>query len=151
MPSKSIAEICELLAAQLDGQQAIASGQSYMPLLPLLEHPLPDVRRHLHSCLTAANIPSEIISAASPEKLVLFALGSWGSHWPELGIQWLESGMQTNGELAQALERISQDTSLPQSLRHRAFALEKAWRRINQAQATVTPNPSFNGTPNGAR
>jgi hypothetical protein len=135
MSSESVAEICALLAARPEALSAVASGRSYVPLLALLEHPLPEVERQLQSCLVAAGVAAEHCAAISLEALVAFALGSWGSHWPALAVSWLENGMPVTSEIAGALESMSSNKGLPQAVRHRAFALAKRASRPRSGQA----------------
>lgn len=132
MPSKSITEICALLGARPDALSVVASGQDYVPLLALLEHPLPEVESQFQSCLSAAGVPSESRAAISLERLVAFALNSWGSHWPALAVSWLESGMPITSEISVALESMPDNKGLPQAVRHRAFALSKRAPKLGQ-------------------
>lgn len=132
MPSKSIAEICALLGARPEVVSAVASEQSYVALLALLEHPLPEVEHQFSSCLAAAGIASEHRAAISLGGLVTFALNSWGSYWPALAISWLEGGMPVTREIMAALESVSNNKGLPQSLRHQAFALAKKTAKAGQ-------------------
>lgn len=125
MSSKSITEICSLLGARPDALSVVVSGQDYVRLLALLEHPLPEVESLFQSCLVAAGVPAESRATVSLERLVAFALNSWGSHWPALAVSWLEGGMPVTHEIIAALESVSDNKGLPQSLRHRAFALAK--------------------------
>ena len=135
MQQQSVAEICINLAKWPEALEAVASGGSYLPLLVLLEKPMPEVESQLHLGLVAAGISNEVRATVSLEKLVLFALRSWGSHWPSLALSWLEGGMAIGSEIASALEIISQSKQLPQPLRHRAFALVKQWHRAQPSQA----------------
>jgi len=129
MQRRSVDEICALLAAHPEALGAVVAGKSYVPLLALLEHPLSEVESQLQSALISAGLTSEQRSSITLERLVAFALTSWGSHWPALAVSWLEGGMPITTELAQVLEAVSQDTRLPQPVRHRAFALAKRWDR----------------------
>jgi hypothetical protein len=129
MQRRSVSEICALLATQPEALTSVVAGKSYMPLLVLLEHPLSVVESQLQPALMSAGISSEQRASISLERLVLFALTSWGSYWPALAVSWLEAGMPITSELAQILESLSQDKRLEQSVRHRAFALAKRWGR----------------------
>ena len=132
MRSKSITEICAQFGARPDAVPLVASEQNYVPLLALLEHPLPEVEHHFQSRLVAAGVSSESRAAISLDGLVTFAINSWGSHWPALAISWLEDGMAVTREIMEALETASNDKGLPQSLRHRAFALAKRAAKAGQ-------------------
>lgn len=134
MLSKSIAEICALLGSRPEAVSGAASAQEYAPLLPLLEHPLPDVESQFQSHLMAAGIAAENRASISLEGLVAFALNSWGSHWPALAVSWLEAGMPVTGEILLALESIPNNKNLPQAVRHRAFALSKRTHRLSQVR-----------------
>lgn len=125
MPSKSISEICTDLAAHPEAVSAVASRQNYVPLLALLEHPQPEVESQLQSGLVSVGISSESRAAISLEGLVTFALNCWGSYWPSLAVSWLEGGMPVTRGIMKALESASSNKGLPQSVRHRAFALAR--------------------------
>lgn len=132
MPSQSVKEICVRLKASQEARSAVTSGRSYMPLLPLLEHPLHEVESQLRTNLVEAGIATHEIDCVSLEKLVLFALSSWGSHWPGLAVTWLEGGFPISEPLARRLETMSQEGNLPQAVRHRAFTVAKRWRRTQE-------------------
>ena len=136
MPNKTIDEVCALLGAYPEARAAAVQGQSYVTLLPLLEYPLPEVQAQLPAGLTKAGLSPEEAVCISPERLVLFALtASWGSHWPELAVSWLESGLPISPAIAHALNALSQDKRFPQSVRHRGFALAKRWARSKGSRA----------------
>jgi hypothetical protein len=135
MPSLSITEICVRLGESPQAMEAVISGRNYVALLPLLEHSLEDVELQLQASLVVARIPSECIQSISLERLVLFALASWGEHWPALAVSWLESGLPASQSIAQALQSLSEETRLPQPVRHRAFALERRWSKSQAGPA----------------
>lgn len=132
MPTKSIAEICALLGSHPEAVAVVASAQDYVPLLPLLEHRLPEVESQFQSCLTAAGLSPESRANISLNGLVAFALNSWGSHWPALAVSWLEAGMPITGEVLLALESIPNNKNLPQAVRYRASALLKQTQGLTQ-------------------
>jgi len=132
MPSQSIKEICVRLKASPEALSAVTSKQSYIPLLPLLEHPLQEVESQLRAKLVEAGLAAPEVECVSLERPVLFALFSWGSHWPELAVSWLEAGFPINEPIARRLEKMSQEDRPPQAVRHRAFTLAKRWRRTQE-------------------
>lgn len=132
MPIHSIEEICGRLNASKEVRFAVASGHHYTTLLPLLEHPLHEVEFLLQASLVEAGMDARETDCVSLEKLVIFALSSWGSYWPELAVVWLEGGFPINESLARRLEIMSQEENLPQTVRHRAFTLVKRWRRTQE-------------------
>jgi hypothetical protein len=126
MPKNSVLETCTLLANREDILTATASGKTYMFLLPLLEHQFVDVNRELRPALQTAGVCPAYVDLIRLDKLVEFALLSWGDYWPELGISWLEQGMQRSAEMEDVLRQACQNRFLTQKLRHRAIALLKS-------------------------
>jgi hypothetical protein len=136
MPSKSITEICERLGRSPQAMEAVSSDSNYVALLPLLEHSLADVELQLQAGLVAVGIPPECIERISLERLVLFALGSWGEHWSALALLWLESGFAISRDIAQALQSLSTKKGLPQQVR----------QVTSKPSGRMTPNPSIERT-----
>jgi hypothetical protein len=69
---------------------------------------------------------------ATPKDVVMAAL-SWPTEgWAAQALQWIESGMPMDNELAAALERFASVEHNSQANRHKAFALAKRWRREHQ-------------------
>jgi hypothetical protein len=129
-PYKTIEEICGGLAAHPEAWAAIRDGQSYLPLLPCLEHPYPVIEARLVEGLVAAGLPRAEAERVSLQRLVIFALTkplNWG--WGAHAVSWVHAGFPIDGELASALERVAQDKRFPQRIRHQAFSAAKRWRR----------------------
>ncbi len=129
-PSKSVADICAILATHLPSRVAAREGRSYLALLPLLEHPLADVQSQFEPALAAAGIPPEEAAAISLRSLVLDALRyEYGGYWGSLAVSWVEAGFPIDPAIADALEGLAKDKRYSQQTRHLAFALAKRWRR----------------------
>jgi hypothetical protein len=132
MNTKSIESTFQILATHCEGLEAVRSGQSLVPLIALLEHPLQQVQSTISCALAEIGLSQPEIERASVEKIVLFALtkDDLGAYWGSLGITWLEQGLQMNEPLARALEQAAESKRFNQADRHRAFALAKRWRRL---------------------
>jgi hypothetical protein len=127
---KSFQAICSAIAARDDAWSAVRNGSNYVPLLPVLEHPHPEVTAELADWLIAAGIPRAEAGEVSLSKLVAFALtADIGQGWALDAIGWIASGFPINDEIASALECLAQRRRFPQHIRHQAFAAAKRWRR----------------------
>jgi hypothetical protein len=131
MTTKSIESICHTLAAHSESREAVVAGRSFVPLLPLLEHPFAQVQSAIPVALAAVGFSHKEIENTSTERIAIFALtkANLGTYWGELAISWLEQGLQMNENFAVALETIAQNDRFCQADRHRAFALTKRWQR----------------------
>lgn len=68
-------------------------------------------------------------SEASPREVVMAAL-TWPSEaWAPQALEWIEQGVEIDGELAAALESFAANKLYSQAMRHKAFALAARWRR----------------------
>lgn len=86
-------------------------------------------------------------SEVSPQQVILAALTWPTDGWAPQALEWLEQGVAVDSAVAAALENFAAQKHYSQASRHKAFALARRWRRIHEP----APNPSFNGTPGGAR
>ncbi|KAB0584981.1 hypothetical protein F7Q92_02165 [Ideonella dechloratans] len=131
MNNKPIESIFQILATHREGLEAVRSGQSFIPLLALLEYPLQQVQSTISSALAIVGLSRQEIDRASVEHITLFALtkDDLSTYWGTLAITWLEQGLHINEPLATALERVAQNKRFSQADRHRAFALAKRWQR----------------------
>jgi hypothetical protein len=110
----------------------VCGGQTYIPLLPFLEHPYSIVGAQLVDRLEAAGFVRAEAECVSLRQLVVFALTGpmrWG--WGGYAVSWVEAGFPIDDEIASALEQVAQDKRFPQRVRHRAFAAAKRWRRAH--------------------
>jgi hypothetical protein len=131
-PYQTIEEICAALAARPDAWAKVCDGQSYIPLLLLLEHPYPAVVAQLVDHLAGAGLARAEAERVSLRRLVVIALaGPIGRNWGEHAVSWIEAGFPIDHEIASALERMAQDKLYQQRVRHRAFAAAKRWRRAH--------------------
>jgi hypothetical protein len=73
-PYQTFEEICAGLAARPDAWTKICEGQTYVPLLPFLEHPYSAVVAQLVDGLVAAGIARADAERLSLRRLVVFAL-----------------------------------------------------------------------------
>jgi len=93
-----------------------------------------DRREHGRQHPSAKLLPLEQpYSAASHDDLALRAsvvagLASGMEYWAGLAIDWIESGLPMDAELAELLLELAKRRTMPQRLRHRAFALAKRWQ-----------------------
>jgi hypothetical protein len=131
-PYQTLEEICAGLAARRDAWAKVWEGQSYIPLLPFLEHPYSAVVAQLVDRLVAAGLGRAEAECVSLRQLVVFALTGpmrwgWGGH----AVSWIEAGFPIDDEIASALEQVAQDKRFPQRVRHRGFAAAKRWRRAH--------------------
>jgi hypothetical protein len=131
-PYQTFEEICRGLATHPEAWTKIRDKQSYIPLLPFLEHPFSVVATRLIDGLVVAGLPRSDAERVSLRELVVFALTGpmkwgWGGH----AVSWIEAGFPIDDEIASALEKVGQDKRFPQRVRHRAFAAAKRWRRVH--------------------
>jgi len=131
-PYSTFEEVCKSLAAHPEAWAKICHGQSYIPLLPVLEHAYDFIVMRLVDGLVGAGLPRAEVERVSLRELVVFALSGpmrWG--WGGYAVSWIEAGFPVDAEIASALFQISQDKRFPQRTRHRAFAAAKRWRRAH--------------------
>ena len=133
-PYWAVKEICARLARSPESWAAVRDGQSFVPLLALLEHPHSVVDAQLVEGLVAAGLPRSEVERVSLRDLVIFALTGqlkwgWGAH----AVTWIEAGFSIDDEIVSALEQVAQDKRFPQRVRHRAFSVAKRWRRAHAA------------------
>jgi hypothetical protein len=131
-PYQTIEDICAALAARPDAWAKVCEGQSYVPLLLLLEHSYPTVVAQLADHLVAAGLARAEAERVSLRRLVVFALSApIGRSWGEHAVSWIEAGFPIDDEIASALEQVAKDKRYQQRVRHRAFAAAKRWRRAH--------------------
>jgi len=131
-PYQTFEEICAGLATRPEAWAKICEGQSYIPLLPFLEHPYSAVMAQLVDRLVAVGLARAEAERVSLRQLVVFALTGpmrWG--WGGYAVSWIEAGFPIDDEIASALEQVAQDKRFAQRVRHRAFAAAKRWRRAH--------------------
>src|SRR5262245_61734826 len=105
-PYQTIAEICAALAARPDAWAKVCEGQSYIPLLLLLEHPYSAVVAQLVDRLMAAGVARAEAERVSLRQLVIFALtGPMRWAWGGYAVSWIEAGFLIDDEIASALNR----------------------------------------------
>lgn len=105
----------------------------YLPLLPPLELPFPEVAGRLISALTGAGIPEESARSVSLRELVGFAIERGSPYWVGRSVDWLQSGFPLDQDLADSLDRlIHEHPEWPQRLRHQASGLVRRWQRDQQ-------------------
>ncbi|WP_430497789.1 hypothetical protein ACQRWP_23600 [Micromonospora trifolii] len=95
------------------------AGDRLAWLLPLLERTPTDVR------VALSGLP--LVDTPLPA-LVRFALRAWGEHWPELALDWLESGWPIQ-DLLDVLADMKDSSTLSLPRRRRALRL---WRAATQ-------------------
>ncbi len=131
-PYQTFEQICAGLATHRETWAAIRDRQSYISLLPFLEHPYSIVVAQLVEGLVAAGLPRAEAEDVPLWELVVFALTGpmkrgWGGH----AVSWIEAGFPIDDEIASALEQVAQDRRFLQRVRHRAFAVARRWRRAH--------------------
>jgi hypothetical protein len=119
-----------------EGFVGLFARMGYLPLLPLLELPYPEVCDRLIAALTGAGVPEEAARSVSLRQLIGFALERGSPYWVGQAVGWLQAGFPFDQELAGALDRLIQEhREWPQQLRHRAFGLIRKWQRGQQRRA----------------
>ena len=98
----------------------------YLDLLPLLEQPWRDVQERLHRVHQAGSLP--MVASISMPALVACALGA-SPYWGVQAVNWLDDGFPIDVGLAQRMVRLAEEESIPQPVRHRAFALVRRFQR----------------------
>jgi hypothetical protein len=113
MTTKSIESICHTLAAHSESREAVVAGRSFVPLLPLLEHPFAQVQSAIPVALAAVGFSHKEIENTSTERIAIFALtkANLGTYWGELAISWLEQGLQMNEILQWRLRQSHKTTA----------------------------------------
>jgi len=89
--------------------------EKYMPLLPLLESQLNDIKK-----------THKEINEKQLRKLVNYAL-NWETYdyWQGKAVSWLEEGLMLDSEIESNLHKLSLNKNVSQSLRHKMFKLLK--------------------------
>lgn len=130
-PHKSLTQICAAFAEHFEAREAVGAGRSYVPLLPLLEHPPGRVRQQLMAALVSSGVPAEEAGNVSVRELLRYALTAddISARWCSMAVAWIESGFPLDEGLADALERAARNRRHSQKTRHLAFALARRWRR----------------------
>jgi hypothetical protein len=103
-PYWTLEELCQSLATHPEAWAQIRDGQSYIPLLPVLEHPYAFVVMRLVDGLVAAGLPRAEVERVSLREFVVFALAGpmrWG--WGGYAVSWIEAGFPVDDEIASAL------------------------------------------------
>ena len=103
-PYQTFEEICAGLATRPEAWAKICEGQSYIPLLPFLEHPYSAVMAQLVDRLVAVGLARAEAERVSLRQLVVFALTGpmrWG--WGGYAVSWIEAGFPIDDEIASAL------------------------------------------------
>lgn len=68
-------------------------------------------------------------SEGSPGEVVMAAL-TWPTEaWVPQALEWIEQGVEIDGEISAALESFAANKLYSQTIRHKAFALAARWRR----------------------
>ncbi|MEX2964352.1 hypothetical protein [Microbulbifer sp. TYP-18] len=98
------------------------AGQSYMPLYPILEAVLPDVKKALKDGLKSAQLPVELLESFPFQKVALSGLNSGSEYWCNLSLKYVEQ-LRYDEELVDALNACSKSAPT-QKLRHQAKKLK---------------------------
>jgi pimeloyl-ACP methyl ester carboxylesterase len=130
-PHQTFDQICAGLATHREVWAAIRDRQSYIPLLPFLEHPYSVVVAQLVGGLVAAGLPRAEAEGVSLRVIVFALIGPMKRGWGGHAVSWIEAGFPIDDEIASALEQVAQDKRFLQRVRHRAFAAAKRWRRAH--------------------
>lgn len=121
---KPLDEICCGIAASGRKLPEIFLARGLVPLLALLELPYSEIRARLVPGLVAAGFARDEAEAVSLRNLVIFSFDrEVGTYWGDLGLTWLEQGLEMDSGVAEALQAASQDVRFSQSTRHRARKL----------------------------
>lgn len=94
------------------------SRKKFMPLLPLLESPLSDIKMIYN------------IDEKNLIDLVCYAL-DWElkEYWQSLSVEWIEGGIPINEETKTKLKKIPDDKGYSQKFRHRVSKLMNKLKR----------------------
>lgn len=120
------------LGVMADGNWAVGEGNRarplregwHVPLLPILEVPYDDWRRHLGDLrVTSPELADAVENVVQVGPLVAAAVDGEGVYWPELAVGWLERYPDIPRPF-EALRRLAdRSRDVPQSLRQRARSL----------------------------
>jgi len=104
---------------------------SYVWLLPLLEKPYESVKLDLSAALSALEIKRSLPAEISLREVLVTALESDSQYWSQLAIKWLDEGFPVDHNLSELLLQCSSRKTLSQSVRHKAFAFARRWKKLN--------------------
>ena len=101
---------------------------NYVPLLHLLEHPLPEAK----SLIASGALPMGAYESAAESfpysGLVAYAVNLEGSgYWNEKAVNWLEQGVPIDEQVVRAVEAMAESKRASQRTRHRALRLVREW------------------------
>lgn len=99
-------------------------GKNLVFLLPALEIPLTEFQMLIQRSLANGGIPQEVLQTFPFFQVTILGLSSTSEHWTQLAINWCES-LPLDQSLIRALLAVAKSDSLPQRIRHRAWALCK--------------------------
>ncbi|ARU57343.1 hypothetical protein OLMES_3302 [Oleiphilus messinensis] len=94
------------------------SDQSYMPLYPILEAVLLDVKMAIKKGLQSSQLPVELIESFPFQEVALSAMNSGSVYWCDLSLKYVER-LRYDEELVNALNICSKNAPT-QKLRHQA-------------------------------
>jgi hypothetical protein len=98
------------------------AGQSYMPLYPILEGVLLDIKMAIKSGIESAQLPVDLLESFPFKEVTLSAMNSGSEYWCSLSLKYVEQ-LQNDKELVDALGMCSKNAPT-QKLRHQAKKLK---------------------------
>lgn len=108
---------------------------SFVPLLALLEYPLPEARALVQATFSPLEASPHDDNVTFPYGgLIAFALSAGGSsYWSEKAVGWLEQGAEVTDRIAVAVHQMVKAKGGTQNIRHRAFRIVRRWERAKAA------------------
>jgi len=131
----SLDQLEKRLTLHPEGLHEVLQRWGFVPLLPVLEHPLTEGAPWLQQLASRLFRPDFPWVEAPVQELLLWTLTdpSCPPSWPEKALDWIESGAAITPPIAVALEQFSSDKRHSQFLRHRARAQFAAWKLRGRA------------------
>ncbi len=98
------------------------AGQSYLPLYPILELALLDVKMAVKGGLESSQLPIELLESFPFQEVAFSGMNSGSEYWCDLSLKYVEQ-LRYDEELVNALNACSKNAPT-QKLRHQAKKLK---------------------------
>jgi hypothetical protein len=118
VPTRSLIEVIRRLAQHPEGFAGVFRRMGYMPLLPLLERPHPEVADGLREAFHASGLGEEDFESVSLHHLVAYALESKSNYWAGLAVRWLADGFSMSEAVVRAGSKMVEAKRGTQADRH---------------------------------
>lgn len=98
------------------------AGQSYLPLYPILELALADVKMTVKGGLVSSQLPIELLESFPFQEVAISGMNFGSEYWCDLSLKYVEQ-LRDDKELVNALNTCSKNAPT-QKLRHQAKKLK---------------------------